>query len=217
MSLEELNNKIKELENKNKKLEKENKLFKKEINNLEKEVVELNNLIKKSNYNYYKQSLYGFETLWLLIRDWWHMKNIKKDFLINCFYNWINYIKTYNKHIYFKFNLIYKYDNNDEYDENNENNINNKIKNKFVDIFLGKLYKYDILDDILKTEDNIKNFLLKFKSSLEILHFMGEDPLFENKLEVFDYLIEYINLNEVFEKINNDMLNYINELFINIK
>ena len=213
MNLEELNNKIKELENKNKELEKENKLFKKEIHNLEKEIVELNDLIKKSNYNYYKQSLYGFDTLWTLIRSYWSIRSIKKDFLINCFYNWINYIKTYNKHIYFKLNIIYNIDEDkDEYDEDDEININNKIKNKFISVFLRKLYEYYILDDILKTEENIKNFLLKFDSRLELLHFMGESPSEEIQFEIFDYLIEFINLNEVFENINNNMLECINNI-----
>ena len=231
MSLEELNNRIKELE-------KENNLFKKEINNLKNEIKNLENenyinelkdLVEEYKYKYYKQSLYGYTKLNDLLYNS-EVIDREKEFLNESFYKWKEYIITNNNDIYNKLNIIYNYDikndfiNNENehyYFDKNENkyyfdeyiNEDDIIENKFINIFLDEILKYNVLD-ILKTEENIEIFLSKFKIDLCEIHYHGVNEYYyiDNKKEIFDYLFEYIDLNDVFENINDKMLEFINNI-----
>jgi len=231
MNLEKLNNKIKELEKENKLFKKEIKNLENKINNLENEnyINELKDLVEEYKYKYYEQSLYGYTKLNDLLYNS-EVIDREKEFLNENFYKWKKYIIINNNDIYNKLNIIYNYDikndiNNNEnehyYFDKNENkyyfdeyiNEDDIIQNKFINIFLDEILKYNVLD-ILKTEENIEDFLSKFKIDLAEIHYHGVNEYYyiDNKLEIFDYLIEYIDLNDIFENINDKMLEFINNI-----
>ena len=208
MSLEELNNKIK-------KLEKENKLLKKEINILNRDTKYKDNLI----YCFFNTDYYSNIKNFKNDEDYYDYECKIKEKIEEYFNEWLIYLNI-DTNTNFE---IFKVD----FEDNEDYKFFNNIKNKFCNDCLDIVFNFNILNDILETDNEIDKFINKFDDNgIDICNnyyyrknnkknynsYDLQDFNNEIRYEIIDYLLSHIKLKNVF---NHKLIKHLEKIFLN--